>query len=299
MGSGLSTWQKDLYLWLTLMRPRQWIKNGLVFVGLVFSLNLDKPAALARTLLAFAVLCALASSAYLLNDAIDAPRDRLHPRKARRPIAAGLISAGAAIRVALGLLAAGLLLAAFLGGEFLLVMLGYLALTAAYNLWLKRYALIDVLTIAVGFVLRAAAGAVVLDVIISPWLLLCTLLGALFLALAKRRQELASLDGLAAAHRASLASLTVQFVDELILIMAAASIMTYSLYTFSERPGRPPLLMLTIPFVIYGICRYLYLIRIEGLGGSPEETLLSDRPLLGTVVIWGVASVAILYLAPR
>ncbi|HZU06578.1 MAG TPA: decaprenyl-phosphate phosphoribosyltransferase [Chloroflexota bacterium] len=293
------SWRKTAQIWLAALRPRQWTKNGLVFGGLVFSLNLDKPELVARVLLAFLVLCVLASSGYLVNDTLDAPQDRLHPAKARRPIAAGLIAPRHAILVASGLFLLALPIAAWLGGGFLLLGLGYVGLTAAYSLWLKHYALLDVFVIAVGFVLRAAAGAVVIGVMISPWLLLCTLLGALLIALGKRRSELASLEATAPSHRSSLAALTVEFLDELMLIMAAASIMAYSLYTFSERPGHPPLLMLTIPLVIYGIFRYLYLVRIAGLGGSPEEVLLGDPPLLGTVVLWGLLSLGILYLAPR
>jgi 4-hydroxybenzoate polyprenyltransferase len=295
----VSLLSKRLLPWLHAVRPRQWTKNGLVFVGLVFSLNLGRPDQIVRVVIAFAVLCVLASAAYLINDAVDAPQDRLHPYKRLRPIAAGLIRPEVAVRVAAGLLVGALLVAAWLSWGFLLVCAGYLGLTAAYSLWLKRFPLIDVFAVAAGFVLRAAAGAVVIDVIISAWLLFCTLLGALFIALAKRRQELAMLEVGAAAHRASLASLTTDYLDQLILMMATASIMAYSLYTFSERPGTPPLLMLTIPFVIYGIFRYLYLVRVVGLGGSPEEVLLGDAPLLGAVVLWGLLSVAILYLAPR
>jgi 4-hydroxybenzoate polyprenyltransferase len=288
-----------LHAWLVVLRPRQWSKNALVFVGLVFSLNLDRPEQVARAALAFVVLCLLASSAYLINDALDAPRDRLHPQKARRPIAAGRISSVAAVRAAIGLLLIGLGLAALLSAAFLAVALGYLALTAAYSLWLKRYPLIDVFAIAAGFVLRAAAGAIVLSVTISPWLLLCTLLGALLIALAKRRHELATLGPGAGEHRPSLAGFTVAFLDDLILIMAAASLMAYSLYTFSERPGQPALLMLTVPLVIYGVFRYLYLVRVAGLGGSPEDLLLGDPPLRGAVALWSLLSVSILYFAPR
>jgi 4-hydroxybenzoate polyprenyltransferase len=290
---------KALQAWLRGLRPRQWTKNGLVFVGVVFSLNLGRPELVARAALAFVVLCMLASAAYLINDAVDAPQDRLHPHKRYRPIAAGLIAPATAVRVAMVLLVAGLLIAAWLSWSFLLVGAGYLGLTAAYSLWLKRYPLVDVFALAAGFVLRAAAGAVVIDVVLSPWLLLCTLLGALFIALVKRRQELAVLEAGAAAHRASLATMTTEYLDQLILMMATCSIMAYSLYTFSERPGNPPLLMLTIPFVIYGIFRYLYLVRVAGLGGSPEEVLLGDPPLLGAVVVWGLLSVAILYVTPR
>ena len=290
---------KGLQAWLTALRPRQWIKNGLVFVGLVFSLNLTHPPSVLRTIVAFGVLCALASSAYLVNDAVDAPRDRLHPLKARRPIAAGLIAPGTAVGVALGLVVVALAVAALLGWGFFLVAVGYLVLTAAYTLRLKHIPIVDLFTVATGFVLRAAAGAVVLQVLISPWLLLCTFLGALFIVTAKRRHELATLEGGAAAHRASLGAMSVPFLDEMMQIMAACSIVVYSLYTVNERPDRPPFLMLTIPLVAYGILRYLYLVRVAGLGGSPEDALLGDQPLLVTVALWGLLSAAILYLIPR
>lgn len=290
---------KKLLAWLTALRPRQWIKNGLVFVGLVFSLNLTHPPSVLRAVAAFVVLCALASSAYLINDAVDAPRDRLHPLKARRPIAAGLIAPRLAVAVALGLLMLALGAAALLGGDFLLVAMGYLALTAAYTLWLKHIPIVDLFTVASGFVLRAAAGAVVLQVFISPWLLLCTFLGALFIVTAKRRHELSTLEGDAAAHRASLSAMSISFLDEMMLITAACSIVVYSMYTFNERPDRPPFLMLTIPVVAYGIFRYLYLVRVGGLGGAPEEVLLGDQPLLVAVALWGLLSVVILYAAPR
>ncbi len=284
-----------LWAWIVAVRPRQWTKNGLVFIGVVFSLSLTDPGLLARSGLAFVALCLLSAGTYLINDAIDAPRDRLHPVKRHRPIAAGLIAPGPAVAVASLLLAAGLALALVLSRGFLLVGLGYLALTATYSVWLKRYPLIDVFAIATGFVLRAAGGAVVIDVPISPWLLFCTLLGALLIALGKRRNELLTLEREASAHRASLAALTVEFLDELALLMAACSIMAYSLYTFFAHPYYPPWLMLTIPLVIYGIFRYLYLVRVQGLGGSPEELLLRDRPLLGVVVLWGLLSTLILY----
>jgi 4-hydroxybenzoate polyprenyltransferase len=295
-GAGLS---KGWQAWLTALRPRQWIKNGLVFVGLVFSLNLTHAPSVLRAVAAFGVLCALASSAYLLNDAVDAPRDRLHPLKARRPIAAGLIAPRTAVGVAVTLLLGGLAVAALLGWSFFLVGVTYLVLTAAYTLWLKHIPIVDLFAVATGFVLRAAAGAVVLQVLISPWLLLCTFLGALFIVTAKRRHELATLEEGAVAHRASLSAMSVPFFDEMMLITAGCSIVVYSLYTFNERPDRPPFLMLTIPLVAYGIFRYLYLVRVGGLGGSPEDALLGDRPLLITVALWGVLSAAILYLGPR
>jgi 4-hydroxybenzoate polyprenyltransferase len=290
-----SHWEQRVRPWIALLRPRQWTKNGLVFVGLLFSLSLTQLPLVVRCCLAFVVLCLLASGTYIVNDVLDAPRDRLHPTKRRRPIAAGRIGPGEALALAALLLVGSLLLAWWLGHHFLAVGVTYLLLTFSYSLWLKHYPIVDVLTIAAGFVLRAAAGAILIDVPISPWLLGCTFLGALLIALGKRRNELLTLEGQALAHRGSLEGLTVEFLDQLSLMMASASIVFYALYTFFVQPSYPPWLMLTIPVVIYGIFRYLYLVRVEGHGGSPEELLLTDRPLLGTVVLWVLLSALTLY----
>lgn len=282
---------------LVALRPRQWTKNGLLFLGLVFSLNLHDPSLVLRSVLAFVDFCALASAAYLLNDVIDLERDRQHPIKRRRPVASGEVSRATALATAALLLAAALAGAVALGGNYAVAALIYPILTISYSLWLKHIAIVDVLAVAAGFVLRAVAGAIVIGVPISAWLYVCTLLGALFLATAKRRHEIVLLQAAAGEHRRSLHGYTVQFLDQMISILASASVISYSLYTFSaENLPRNQAMMLTIPFVLYGIFRYLYLVQVRDGGGTPEEALLTDRPLLAAVVGWAAVSIAVIYL---
>lgn len=279
------------------LRPRQWPKNGLLFLGLIFSLSLRDPELIVRSALAFVSFCALSSATYLVNDIVDLERDRLHPLKRHRPIAAGEVSQNVALATATVLLAGGLLLAVSLGTAFAAAALLYPILTISYSLWLKHVAIVDLLAVAAGFVLRAAAGAVAIGVPISPWLYLCTLLGSLFIAASKRRHELRLLQDSASGHRKILAAYTVPFLDQMISILASASIIAYSFYTFSaENLPKDQAMMLTIPFVVYGIFRYLYLVQTRDGGGTPEEALLTDVPLLGTVLGWGLTSAAILYL---
>jgi 4-hydroxybenzoate polyprenyltransferase len=284
---------------LVALRPRQWTKNGLIFVALAFTLNLQQPGLLLRSILAFVCFCMLSSAGYLLNDVVDAEADRQHPTKRLRPVAAGQVS----VPVALG---TGVVLAILgLGGCFLLsvdlglLALTYLLLTAVYSTTLKHLVLLDIFGIAAGFVLRAAAGAVAIDVPISPWLYLATLLGALLIALGKRRTEIQVLGAEEAiGHRRNLESYSLEFIDQLILVIGSAALMTYALYTFSaENLPRSHSMMLTIPVVLYGLFRYLFLIRQGDVGGAPEELLFRDRPLLIAVVVWAALSVTILYLS--
>jgi 4-hydroxybenzoate polyprenyltransferase len=282
---------------LVAMRPRQWTKNGLIFVALAFTLNLQDPVLLLRTIAAFVFFCALSSAGYLLNDVVDVEADRAHPTKRQRPIAAGQISIPLA-------LSAGLLLAVFgLVGSFLLapllgaLALAYMALTAFYSITLKHLVLLDIFAIAAGFVLRAAAGAVAIDVPISPWLYTATLLGALLIALGKRRTELQTLGVEAVGHRRNLESYSIEFIDQLILVISSAALMTYALYTFSaENLPHNHSMMLTIPVVLYGLFRYLFLVRHGDIGSAPEDLLFKDRPLLIAVAVWGLLAVVILYL---
>jgi 4-hydroxybenzoate polyprenyltransferase len=282
---------------LAALRPRQWTKNGLIFVALAFTLNLQQPGLLTRTLVTFVCFCALSSAGYLLNDVVDVEADRQHPTKRLRPIAAGVVP----VNVALGL---GVLLA-FIGlagcfrlGPLLGVLaLSYAVLTAVYSMTLKHMVLLDIFGIAGGFVLRAAAGAVAIDVPISPWLYIATLLGSLLIALGKRRTEIQTLGVEAAGHRRNLESYSLDFIDQLIIVVSGAAVMTYALYTFSaENLPKSHSMMLTIPVVLYGLFRYLFLIREGEVGGAPEELLFRDRPLLMAVAVWAVLSVAILYL---
>jgi 4-hydroxybenzoate polyprenyltransferase len=282
---------------LVALRPRQWTKNGLLFVALAFTLNLQEWALLARTLAAFVCFCALSSAGYLLNDVLDVEADRQHPTKRLRPIAAGQVAVGLALGLGVALAVAGLvgcwLTAPLLG----LLAVAYLGLTALYSTTLKHLVLLDIFGLAGGFVLRAAAGAVAIDVPISPWLYSATLLGALLIALGKRRTELQTLGVEAAGHRRNLEAYSLEFIDQLILVVSSAALMTYALYTFSaENLPRNHSMMLTIPVVLYGLFRYLFLIREGDVGGSPEELLFRDRPLLVAVILWAVLAVIVLYL---
>jgi 4-hydroxybenzoate polyprenyltransferase len=280
------------------LRPKQWTKNLLVFAGLVFTYNLLNPGMLGRVVLAFVAFCMLSSAGYIWNDLRDVSADRLHPTKRRRPIAAGLVPPWLAVTLALALAAAGLLLALSLGTSFMLVASLYLLLTASYSIWLKHLVLIDVFGISAGFVLRAVGGAVVIGVPVSPWLYVCTVLVSLFLGLGKRRNELEVLEAGAAGHRKNLEQYSLELVDQLILIVASVTIMAYSLYTFSaENLPRDHSMMLTIPLVMYGLFRYLYLVRVKGRGGAPEDLLLTDPGMLGTAVAWVLLTVAVLYVA--
>ena len=282
---------------LVALRPRQWTKNGLLFVALAFTLNLQERALLARTLAAFACFCALSSAGYLLNDVLDVEADRQHPTKRLRPIAAGQVAVGLALGLGIALAVLGVLGCWLITPVLGLLALAYLGLTALYSATLKHLVLLDIFGLAGGFVLRAAAGAVAIDVPISPWLYIATLLGALLIALGKRRTELQTLGVEAAGHRRNLEAYSLEFIDQLILIISSAALMTYALYTFSaENLPRNHSMMLTIPVVLYGLFRYLFLIREGDVGGSPEELLFRDRPLLAAVVTWAVLAVIVLYL---
>ena len=283
---------------LRALRPLQWTKNGVIFAALVFDRKLFDPGPVAQTLLAVLVFCCLSSGVYLVNDVRDAAGDRLHPLKRRRPIAAGELSPRRAVAVALALFALALAASWFVRPAFLAVAAGYVALMVGYSLGLKRLVILDVFAIAAGFVIRAAAGAVAIAAAISPWLLVCTMLLALFLGFAKRRHEFTSLAADAAGHRANLDSYSLPFLDQLIGIVASATVMAYAFYTFDAAavPANHAM-MLTIPIVTYALFRYLYLVHRRGLGGSPEALLFADRPLLLAIVAWGLSSVAILYLA--
>ena len=278
------------------MRPKQWPKNFLVFFGLVFALKLFDLALLAHAIAAFVVFCAVSSAVYLVNDLADIEKDRQHPVKRFRPLAAGVIRPAEAMGLAAALLALALPAAFALLPDFGLLAVVYFGLMLAYSFSLKNIVLIDVLALAGGFVLRAVAGAVVVAVPISPWLYVCTVLAALFVGLAKRRNEMTLLEGDAASHRRILQEYTPQLLDQLIMIVVAATVMAYSLYTFSaDNLPKNHAMMLTIPFVLYGLFRYLYLVYVKNVGGSPEEVLLRDVPFLANAVLWMGSAVAVLY----
>jgi 4-hydroxybenzoate polyprenyltransferase len=282
------------------LRPKQWTKNLLVFAGLMFTYNLLNPGMLGRVMLAFVAFCMLSSAGYIWNDLRDVAADRLHPIKRRRPIAAGLVPPWLAVTMAPALGVGGLALASALGTSCLLVASLYLLLTASYSIWLKHLVLIDVFGISAGFVLRAVGGAVVIGVPVSPWLYVCTVLVSLFLGLGKRRNELELLETDAAGHRKNLEQYSLELVDQLILIVAAVTIMAYSLYTFTaENLPRDHSMMLTIPLVVYGLFRYLYLVRVKREGGAPEDLLLTDPGMLGAAIAWVALSVIVLYVMPH
>ncbi|MBX6770099.1 MAG: decaprenyl-phosphate phosphoribosyltransferase [Chloroflexi bacterium] len=279
-------------------RPKQWSKNVLLFFGLIFALKLTDPVLVGRAIAGFLVFCAASSGVYIINDLVDLEQDRLHPRKRLRPLAAGIITPGQAISLASILLVGAMVAGLALGTGFAALTILYVVLTILYSLRLKHVVLIDVFILAAGFVLRAAAGAVVVGVPISPWLYVCTVLASLFLGLGKRRQELLLLSENAGNHRPILEEYSLPLLDQLIVIVTAATIMAYSLYTFSaDNLPRDHSMMLTIPFVLYGFFRYLYLVHQRGGGGSPEDILLGDLPLLITVVLWLLTAIVILYVS--
>jgi len=280
------------------LRPAQWTKNLVVFAGLLFGRKLAEPAAVLDALAAFAVFCLLSGAVYLVNDLADRESDRQHPLKARRPIASGALPARAAAAAALALVAVALAAAWPIGDRFFAVAIAYLGLQLLYSGPLKHIMIIDVLTIAIGFVLRAAAGAIAVQVEISHWLLVCTILLALFLGLAKRRQEIVLLAAAASNHRPILGEYSAYLLDQMIGVVTASTLIAYVFYTISPETQAKfgtPWLGLTIPFPLYGIFRYLYLVHQRDGGGSPADLLLTDRPLLICVALWALAVALIIY----
>lgn len=280
------------------MRPRQWTKNLLVFAGLIFGQKLTDTSCVAIAAAAFGVFCLLSSAVYLLNDVRDREQDRLHPAKSKRPIASGALSVTTALAAAL-VLAAGAVVAAFvIGRTFGYIAAGYLGLMASYTLIIKHVVILDVLTLSGGFVLRAAGGAAAVLVPFSHWLLLLTLLGALFLALSKRRAELVTLSDDAMLHRSTLGDYSPYLLDQMIGVVTASTLLAYAFYTISpetvDKFGTQQLIW-TVPFPLYGIFRYLYLVHQRAGGGSPSDTLLEDRPIQICVGLWGASVIAILY----
>lgn len=302
-------------------RPKQMIKNGLVLVPLFFTINIwyssddfaGMAAIIGRAFAALGIFILLSSAVYFINDAVDAERDRTHPRKRYRPIAAGHISIPWAYGIASIMIAVGLVAAFIASTPLVVIATAYLATNVAYSWWLKNIVLIDVITVASGFVLRAVAGSIAIDhavitsgtatselnLAISPWLYLVTGLGALFLALAKRRSELNLAGDNSESQRAILSEYSVPILDSLISVVATATLISYTLYTFgtgvteANVPGDHSM-MLTIPFVAYGILRYLYLLHAAGVGETPEEILIRDKPLLINICLWLVTGSSVL-----
>ena len=299
------------------LRPAQWSKNGLVLLALIFAGRLTDPGAVGRVLVAFVAFCCASSAVYVLNDIADRHRDRHHPTKYLRPIASGRLALPRAVILAAACAVLALALSVWLalvglkgqpdpftawgGAPLLLVatIAGYLLLNVAYSWQLKRVPLWDVFIVAAGFVLRALAGAFAIPVPISPWFYLCTTFLALLLALGKRRAELVSLaGGHDTGQRESLRAYSLALLDQLLVVVVTCTLLTYSLYTFESGIGGHAL-MITIPFVIFGIFRYLYLLYVKGDGERPDELLWRDRQILGSVLLCVVAVVLLLYVAPR
>jgi 4-hydroxybenzoate polyprenyltransferase len=283
------------------LRPRQWTKNGVVLAGIVFSLQAASIEQLLRALTAFVSFCLLSSAGYVFNDLKDLENDRYHPRKCQRPLASGRISPRTARALVVGLIVVGMGCAALLGGRFTMVAGAYLTLSLAYTLLLKRIVLLDVMGIAFMFLLRATAGVDALKPrpALSPWLLVCTLFLALFLAVVKRRHERVTLSEDAQKHRSILAEYPPELLDQLVPVVTGSTIIAYALYTITPAGGAHTAtsgkMVYTIPFVIYGIFRYLYLVYRQGKGGAPSELLLTDGPLLLNVLLWGLVIFLILY----
>ncbi len=281
------------------LRPEQWLKNGFVFAPMVFVGRVADPEAWLRSAAAVVAFSAASSATYLLNDILDRESDRVHPTKCRRPIASGELTVGIAVAAAVLAEVFALALGLTLGRWFLYVLIGYVVLTALYSVSLKELVFVDVLVVAAGFVLRVVGGAVALPVPVSHWLLMCAFLLALYLALGKRRSELVLLGGAAGAHRAVLGHYTLDLVDQAISVVLGATVVAYTLYTVApdtvRRVGSEGL-MATVPVVLYGLLRYLYLLHRHELGGNPSRVLLVDRPLLACVVLWVVIAAAVIGL---
>ena len=288
-------------LLLRSMRPRQWIKNVFVLAALIFSQHLLDGTYALRSLAAFALFCLLSGAIYLINDLFDIEKDRSHPEKRHRPLASGRLAPSTALIAAVLILALSLAGSFALHWTFGLIVLGYGAMNLAYSAWLKRVVILDVMIVAFGFLLRAVAGALVIEVEISSWFVLCTALLALFLGFVKRRHERIALAENATGHREALEEYSPQFLDQMIAVVTSSALVTYALYTMSSEVMTKlgtERLILTIPFVLYGIFRYLYLAYEKNEGGSPASVLLRDRPLQINIGLWALSVVVILYLLP-
>jgi 4-hydroxybenzoate polyprenyltransferase len=283
--------------WIRLVRPVQWSKNAVVLAGVVFARMVADPSPLLHALAALVAFCMISSAMYIFNDWLDIERDRHHPLKRFRPLASGAITPRQALPVGSALAIASLALAWSVTPALALVAAHYALLMVAYTLWLKRIVIIDVFVIAGGFLLRAIAGAVAVDVPISAWLMLCTVLLALFLGFCKRRNEMLTLQATATLHRDVLRGYTPAILDQFILLTASTTIMAYAMYTFtSTYVPENDTMMITVPIVAFAIFRYLYLVYVRKLGGAPESLLFRDPALLSSVALWGASVLVIFWL---
>jgi 4-hydroxybenzoate polyprenyltransferase len=287
---------------LKTMRPKQWIKNVFIFAAVVFDKQLIKPQPLLNTILAVIAFSLVSSAVYLVNDLVDIEKDREHPTKRRRPLASGKLSPRLALAAAIALPAVCIPAAFVFNASLGAILLVYFTLMLLYTFYLKHIVIIDVMTIAAGFVLRVAAGVVVIEVArFSPWLYVCMTLLALFLGVGKRRHELFTLGVNANNHRASLEHYSLEMLDQMSVVVTSSAIMAYSLYTFSAQglPGSDdgqPLMMLTVPFVLYAVFRYQYLIHVRREGGTPEDIVLGDLPFLIDLALYGASVLVLIYL---
>jgi 4-hydroxybenzoate polyprenyltransferase len=288
----------NIYGLLRTLRPKQWIKNGFVFAALVFDQKLTNWELLGKTIAAFILFCMISSTVYIINDLADLEKDKQHPKKRRRALPSGQLQPWFAIVSAIAILAVCVPLSFWLHVYFGLIVLSYFVLNLAYSFVLKHVVIIDVMVVATGFVLRVAAGVVVAEAErFSPWLYVCMIFLALFLAIGKRRHELTLLAEGANSHRKILDEYSVDYLDEMSHLVTTGAIISYSLYTFSAAnlPANHAM-MLTIPIVIYLIFRYQYLIYVKGEGGAPEMLLYTDLPFLAGLVLWGIAVVLVMYV---
>lgn len=281
--------------WLRLLRPIQWTKNAVVLAGLVFSGNAGDPMAVREAVLAFLAFCLVSGAMYVFNDWHDRTEDQLHPTKRLRPIAAGDVTASQAFAAGVAAFLLALALAALVSMSLMMIVLGYAGLMAAYTLWFRGWPFLDILVIALGFVLRAIAGAVAVDVSISIWLFVCTLLLALLLGLGKRRSDVTLRGAGGSSLRPTLAAYGKLRLDRWLLALGAATAGAYVLYALAVPTyGRVVPMLVTAPFVVLAIWRYLYLVIRKNLGGAPERMLFQDRPLLGCIALWGLTVALVL-----
>ena len=281
------------------MRPEQWIKNFFVFTALLFSKNLLNLSKDIDALVGFIIFCMITGCSYIINDLVDLEKDKLHPTKSQRPIASGRLNKTTAIKITTIICLVSLSFAFYINSFFGIIVLTYFLLNIGYSIYLKNIVIIDVVTIASGFVLRVLGGAVIISVTSSQWLILCTILLSLFLGFSKRRHELVLLEDNATGHRKVLEHYSPYFLDQMISVVTASTLICYALYTMSkdtiEKLGTSKLIY-TIPFVLYGIFRYLYLVHQKEKGGSPTEVVFTDKPMIINISLWVIASVMFIYI---
>lgn len=284
------------------MRPKQWTKNVIIYAGLVFDGQLFNPIALARVTLSFVLLCLAASTVYIINDLVDIERDKLHPKKKNRPLPSGKLPVPLAVSAAIFLPIFAIIVAWLYSPIFSIILVIYIVTNILYSFRLKHIVLVDVLTITAGYVLRVAGGALVITVVkFSPWLYAVIALLALFLAITKRRQELLALGPTAGEARPIFKEYNLALLDEMLRTVSTSTLVAYILYTI-ESPSvllaNTKLALITVPFVLYGLFRYMYLIYVKGEGSAPDEVLLKDHPLQLAIVLWGVSFIIVLYVIP-